>query len=313
MLSQDRKNVFILSRFNNLYPYLNEYGDAQTIKRGIEEDFDSLYELADMEICKKRHQFFALAGVSPEDYKERLLSLGDGKEAFVGIRFQGLNIKRPFVSVWLNFSDIDSRELKRILKIIKDEFQIFNPLKILLGLEPDLEFEGIDYYLDDYILIGNLLDLKKEIIDNRLVSIELATEMDFYEDYSREYDLFHKESPVLAGEVRKESFDDLKKAMDDSLLFKVMIDQKFVGVIAGRVEEKYGVKGICVLEKFLFSDFRNKGYGNIFQQLFINELAKRDYKILWGNIFHKNYGSLKTALGTGRKIVETIYCFDLTT
>ena len=58
MLSQDRKKAFIQSRLNNLYPYLNEYGDAETIKIGIEEDFDSLNELADMEICKKRHQFF---------------------------------------------------------------------------------------------------------------------------------------------------------------------------------------------------------------------------------------------------------------
>ena len=253
-----------------------------------------------------------MTGVIPEDFKERILSLGDGKEALVGIRFQGLNIKRPFVSVWLNYSDIDSTELKRIFKIIRNEFKVFNPLKIHLGHRPNMELQGIDYSLDDYILIGNLLNLKKEIFDTHNVSIEMAKELDFYDVYSREYDLFHKASPVLAGEVKKESFDDLKEVMDDSLLFKVMIDGSLAGVIAGRIEEKYGVRGICVLEKFLFSDYRNKGYGNIFQQLFINELATRDYKILWGNIFYQNYGSLKTALNTGRKIVETIYCFDLT-
>ena len=308
MLSRERKNAFIENRFNTLFPYLNEYGDEATIKKGIEEDFDSLLELTDMKICQKRCDYFKLKGVKPEDFKERVIDLGNGKEFLAGIRFRALVVEKPFVAVWLNFPELNSELLKELSVAVKEEFKMFNPLWIAFQLQLSSKLDNCE--LGDYTILGSIKSLVKDI-DSSDVTLELAHDLDFYEKYSSEYDLFHKENPILAKEVKKESLEDLQESVDSSLLFKVKVSGEFAGIIAGRVEDYNGIKGICILEKLIFSKFRSQGYGRISQQMFINLLAERDLGILWGTIFHQNHGSLKTAMNTGRKIVEVESFFKL--
>jgi hypothetical protein len=296
------KNSLVNFRFHYIYPYFKTFADEDTIKQSIVAEYEDLYDLRDLEICRKRHDKFGESGGTIEDFCERIINLENERYALVGIRYKGLDIKKPFVSAWTNFSDISDNEIK----IISEEFKMFFPMHVNVQLAPNV-FSKKAHIPKDFTIVGDLKKLENVNFKSERVAIELIEEMSFYETYSKEYDLFHLSNPILAAEVKKESFEDLEESMVDKVLYKIIIDGEYAGVVAGRVEDKYGVKGICVLEKVLFSKFRKQGFGSDFQQLFINEMAKKDFKIIWGNIFHENHGSLKTAQSTGRQIVETSY------
>lgn len=302
MVTTSTKKSLIDFRFNSIYPYFKPYESELIIRNSIELEFDDLLELGDLEVCKKRHAFFKESGGAVEDFREKILDLGNNKFALVGIRFKGLNINKPFVSAWTNFLNITDEDLK----LISNEFKMFNPRHISIDLPVDKSLE-MKSTQKDYLVIGDLKKLANIEFKSKRVSLELAEELNFYEEYSQEYDIFHKANPELALEVKKESSEDLEESIQDKVLYKILVDGKCAGIMAGRVEDKYGVKGLCVLEKVLFSKYRKQGFGHDFQQLFINEMAKRDFKIIWGTIYHENYSSLKTAISTGRQVVQTSY------
>ena len=84
-----------------------KYLDHDKLLSSIRQEVESLVELVSPEICLKRCERFALPGVKPEDYEERIIDLSDGSFILAGIRFQGLDVTQPFVSVLGSFKEIN--------------------------------------------------------------------------------------------------------------------------------------------------------------------------------------------------------------
>src|SRR5690606_346984 len=103
----------------------------------------------------------------------------------------------------------------------------------------------------------------------------------------------------------------LQQSLDDGLLFKILINGIFAGIIAGSHREYHGLAGVSIMEEILFNPFRSKGHGVHIQRAFTKRIQGFS-RLLWGTISSKNEPSLKTALKNGRRITEVDYLLPLT-
>lgn len=284
--------------------------DRELFIHSIRQEIESLVELMSPEICIKRCEFFNLPGVVPKDYEERILNLGEGLFFLAGIRFQGLDVTQPFVSVLGNFKDIGKIPFDKMGELIKEGFKVFRPLCFHMNFPEEISIPAHNFKIDRYTVMGNIqtiVDLKLKSIPDK-VEINALNDMNFYDEYVSEYENFFKNVPQLKSEVKIESLESFIEAASENLLFEVIINGKQAGVIAGYVENYFGFNQVCILEELLFENFRGMGYGVYLQKAFAQKMLGR-FEILWGHISQLNPSSLKTALKNGRKITEIEYSF----
>lgn len=166
--------------------------------------------------------------------------------------------------------------------------------------------------IDRHTVIGSIKDLLaielNSIKDE--IKLRLLSDTTFYDDYLREYQLFHQRSPELKFEVKPESLEDFEEAIKNELLFEVVINGKKAGIIAGSATDYYGVNAAYIFEEILYESFRGKGFGVHVQKAFTKKLKGR-FSLLWGSISELNSPSLKTALKNGRQVSEIDYFFEL--
>lgn len=286
--------------------------DRELFIHSIRQEIESLVELMSPEVCIKRSEFFNLPGVVPNDYEERILNVSEGLFILAGIRFQGLDVTQPFVSVLGNFKDIDLIPFDKIGELIKEEFKVFRPTCFHVSFPEEKGIPAHNFKIDRYTVMGNIqaiVEQKLKSIPDK-VEIKVLNDMNFYDDYVREYDMLYKNSPQLKSEVKIESLESLLEAASENLLFEVIINGKRAGVIAGYVENYFGLNQVCILEELLFEKYRGKGFGVYLQKAFAQKMHGC-FEILWGHISQLNPSSLKTALKNGRKITEIEYSFSL--
>ena len=286
--------------------------DQKAFLHSIRQEVESLAELQSSEICLKRSLHFNLAGVGPDDYKERILYLNETHFILAGIRFRGLDVTQPFVSVLGNFKDIKYIPFDKIGELIKEEFKVFRSICFHMSFPGEKIIPAHNFKIDRYTVMGNIqaiVEQKLKSIPDK-VEIKALNEMNFYDDYVREYDILYKKSPQLKSEVKIESLESLLEAASENLLFEVIINGKRAGVIAGYVENYFGLNQVCILEELLFEKYRGKGFGVYLQKAFAQKMQGH-FEILWGHISQLNPSSLKTALKNGRKVTEIEYSFSL--
>ena len=74
-------------------------GKRGLLKMAIREEIEMLFDLGSLDVCLERSQFFNKEGVMTMDYSERIIKLSDKKFILAGIRFYGLDVSKPFISV----------------------------------------------------------------------------------------------------------------------------------------------------------------------------------------------------------------------
>ena len=286
--------------------------NSECLQMGLREEFESLAELAEVEVSLERYNFFNISRTTPLDYKERVLELSEKHFLLAGIRFRGLDVAKPFVSVHTNFLVSNEKMISEISNLVRSEFSIFAPKAIHLTIPCKSEIFIRDIKIDRYTIVGVIDELvQKELplIPNHIELVALS-DMSFYEEYLEEYAKFYKRSPILQSEVKVENIEDFKVAVQENLLYKIIIDGVNAGIIAGVENDYYGLKGVSILEEILFEPFIGLGFGAYIQKAFTFKLKDR-YSILWGTISHLNTPSLKTALKNGRQVTEMEYVFQL--
>lgn len=288
-----------------------KYLDQKKLKLSISDEIESLVELAMPEICLKRCEHFAIVGVKTEDYEERIIDLGNDLFILAGIRFQGLDVTQPYVSVIGNFKEINKVPFEEIAESVRESFKAFKPYSYHISFPEGLLVPG-DHKIDRYTVMGNIQDivnLELPAIPDQVELIPMKS-MNFYDEYVNEYEKLYLIAPHLKNEVKIESLETLNGAGNEDLLFAIVINGSRAGVIAGYTEDYFGTKEICILEELLFESFRRKGFGVYLQKAFALKMLNRFY-LMWGHISDLNPSSLKTALKNGRKITEIEYSFSL--
>lgn len=60
---------------------------------------------------------------------------------------------------------------------------------------------------------------------------------------------------------------------------------------------------LAVIEELLETPFRGRGFAPAMQRMFLERLADKDDRLVWGTIDARNIPSLRTAQRVGREIV----------
>lgn len=311
MITKKHLDALAASRFDLLKSKEILKNNLENLKKDIESDLSSLSELALPEVCNERFNFFKLDGTIAKDFQERILEVEKDRFVMAGIRFKGLNVNKPFISIHANF-EISAGELSQLAKLVKREFSIFKPQALQFHMPSGLEINAAALEIDRYKIVGSISEIVKDKLPKRTEQVEVIElhSTEFYNDYLNEYQIFHKKVPDLVDEVKAESLEDFQESIDNKLLYQILIDGKKAGIIAGSAFDYYGLKGVCILEEILYDSFKGKGLGVYVQKEFAKKLINR-YQVLWGTISHLNRPSLKTALRNGRKIEEIEYSFEL--
>ena len=313
MLNQKQKDALVASRLailaSNNFIEINEAKIVDSIFR----ELDELLELSLTEVCLKRFEFFKIPETSPDYFSERVISLNDSEFIIAGIRFRGLDVNQPFVSVIPSKADLKENDLDQICNLVRKEFASFNPRYVQMTSSPKSSLGKNRGSVDRYTVVGDMSMMLGNPIDgsNAVIELQAPEQIDFYDLYLQEYEIFHHQTPSLKLEVRAESLEDLKQSMSDGLLFKILINGTVAGVIAGLDRDYHGLNGVSILEEILFHQFRGRGHGVHIQRAFSNRI-KAKANLLWGTISHMNEPSLRTALKNGRQITEVDYFFPLT-
>lgn len=133
-----------------------------------------------------------------------------------------------------------------------------------------------------------------------LVSVAPAEDLSFYAEYAAHYAAVHAERPELAPEIPVESREDMATYLAQGLLFFVIVGGRCAGVMAARRDTLAGMHGYRVLEKFLYPEFRGRGYAAAAQRCFAEALPAADGAWLFGFIHPANVWSIRAAHHDGR-------------
>lgn len=307
MITKKHIDALVASKFDLLKSKDIFKDNLENLKKEIESDLNHLAELALPEVFIERFNYFKLNGTTAEDFRERILEVEKDKFIMAGIRFRGLNVNKPFISIAANF-EITSNRLSSLAELIRKEFSIFKPTAFQFHLPSEVILTAPGLGIDRYTVAGTVENLIEHKLPERIETVEIVelNNAEFYNDYLNEYKIFHEKNANLKDEVKPESLEDFKEAISNQLLYKIIIDDKHAGIIAGSAFDYYGIKGVCILEEILYDSFKGNGHGVYLQKEFAKKLRGR-YQLLWGTISSLNQPSLKTAFRNGRKIEEIEY------
>ena len=311
MITKKHIDALAASKFDLLKSKDILKDNLEGLKKEIVSDLDQLAELSQPEVYIERFNYFKLDRTTAEDFRERILDVEKDKFIMAGIRFRGLNVNKPFISIVANF-EITNDRLSSLAKLVKNEFSVFKPIAFQFHLPSEVELIAPGIGIDRYTIVGSVEKLIERKLPRRVETIEIVelNNTEFYDDYLSEYKIFHDKNQNLKDEVKPESLEDFKEAISNQLLYKVIIEDKHAGIIAGSAFDYYGIKGVCILEEILYDSFKGKGLGAYLQKEFAKKLRGR-YQLLWGTISSLNQPSLKTAFRNGRKVEEIEYSYKL--
>lgn len=253
----------------------------------------------------------------PEDFDTHILNLGKDKFVLSSISFrENYKGEIPFVEIY--FKNFDMSELSQEeLNFIEMRYKVFNP-KWISYTENERNKNRIGTFrseVDTITMVGNIESLKPLRLQKNYdeIDVEKISSMDFYQQYSEEYDSFLDNNEILRdNQVIKESFETLENVLHKGYLYKATIDNKLAGIIGILKKRQLYFKCFFVLEELLFEEFRGKGYGPSFQRKVIDYLPPNEHKIICGVISPLNIASLKTASKCGRIELDKTYIIKLT-
>ncbi|TVQ32044.1 MAG: hypothetical protein EA376_06890 [Phycisphaeraceae bacterium] len=132
------------------------------------------------------------------------------------------------------------------------------------------------------------------------VEAKPAENIDFYDEYAAHYLQARHERPEIAHAIPVESREAMRGYLAEGLLFRVLIDGRMGGVMAGKRTHFAGMHGYIVQEKFLYPEYRGQRLASAAQRRFVRALDASDQQLLFGFIHPRNVWSLKAAAKDGR-------------
>jgi hypothetical protein len=167
---------------------------------------------------------------------------------------------------------------------------------------------------DTHLLAARALTMAERPEAAALDRVELrrAASLDFYPRYAAAYEQVLDERPYLQGEVSSESRASLAGCLEEGLLFEVLVDGAWSGIIAARGDMIAGMRGVHVVEIVLIKAARGQKLGPAVHQRFARSVAANDpAAIIMGTIAAENAPSLRTALRAGRLEIGAWHWVDL--
>ncbi len=292
-------------------PWFPEGRVEQNLREEVQDDIEWLYneEWADR---FARNCYVRAAGT--DDYKSRVVELPDGLKVVAAIRFEGLDIGKPFVDVRLQNGDaMTPAWLDDLWTALREQFAVFRPGRLRFYRPSHLPLAspgGTLAVTEDLCYFAAPLSWMSRLPlpeHYSRVRLERAASLDFFAEYERIYAQLIEERSWMEGVVLQDSREELESYKSEGTLFGVSIDDTWAGIIAAYRDTDRGISGYCVGEFVLKRGFRGRGFGPAVQRRFAGRLEETGDAVLYGTISGANAPSLRTARKCGRVDVGGYY------
>ncbi len=292
---------------NQLHPEVQTWFSSAEIERrllrGLDEDIKWLtsdeYPALFMKNCP-------VEGAQLADYRMQHLEISPDLAVVAGIRFEGLDLDKPFVGVaHQSRLPTTGSELEHLVDSLMDAFvvfkprcvRLFQPSQVPLPTSESLAISGDVRYLAAPLSRMRQLPEPPSLDRVRLVA---ATDLDFYPAYEAAYRQLYGERPWLEAVARVEVREDLQELVGGGLVFEVLVDAVWAGIMVVRIEMDKGLRGYYVVEIVLNESARGAGLGVSVQRRAAELLDKSQARVIYGTIGARNIPALKTAGRAGR-------------
>ena len=224
----------------------------------------------------------------------------------VGPRYRGRDPHRPFVGIDASTRVLQAADLQALKSALGPAFEAFAPSYISFwSCAPARRWPGSD--ADKRDLVGALADLAAQPLPREL-SVQIATDLSFYPRYQRIHDQQVAAEPEHATHARLETREDLAELVEQGLVFDVLVEGRWAGVLATWRAVRRSVRGFEVVELLLDPQVRGRGYGkHLSSALAASVLARGDRssadQYLLGTIHVDNVRAYRSALAAGRRDV----------
>jgi GNAT superfamily N-acetyltransferase len=244
----------------------------------------------------------AALGIAPEFYKHRLLEVAD-RRLIAGIRFFGMDVKRPFIDVTRISKPLENQSQQlEISQLLSKEFAIFKPTRWRIFQASHLEYQFAGCNTDLRVVAGLLSTIKAQPKPSNFNQVELkpASNLEFYPRYQKLYQDLYAKHPWLSDVARTETFEDVEYYLEHDKVFEIFIDGVWAGITIAARDQEWGLKGWLMIEIALESSWQGQGLGVAVQRQLATRLEDAGNDTLFGTIGAVNIPMQKTAAKVGR-------------
>jgi L-amino acid N-acyltransferase YncA len=249
----------------------------------------------------------------PSAYRGRLLDLG-GVRCIAHIDFPDPSGAFPFVKIRAASAPPGAiADWRPLADGMARAFAEFRPRAIQIFHPAHLPLRAPAARIDKHLVAAPAGSLAARANAPGLARVALrpASGLDFYSRYEAAYAQMLDERPGLKDEIGAESRESLGECLEQGLLYEVLIEGVWSGLIAARHDLVAGVRGLQVVEIVLTRAARGQGLGPAVHQHFARAAANDPATIIMGTISAKNAPSLRTALRAGRMEIGAWHWIDL--
>lgn len=251
----------------------------------------------DLDIAVQRTARLA-PGKPAESMLNHWVAIGNDLQVMFSMRFENLNLARPFVDATPMTRSPEPPDLPGIAAAAQEHYGIHNPLYVRLWTAGP----GVDGTVPDRrFLAAPITDLQPHDVPPGL-ALRPAKTVDHYDDALSAYAAVDADHPHHAEEASLQDLDKLEESADDGLLYDVTVNGEWAGYAAATIkpEDALGLPAYVVRDLILAPEHRGHGYGRHLSALLAQALPDPT-RILIGTIHNANHGARTAALQSGRQ------------
>ncbi|MFF0265182.1 GNAT family N-acetyltransferase [Kribbella sp. NPDC004536] len=253
----------------------------------------------DLDIAAQRAARLA-PGKPAETMLNRWVAVGNDLGVMFSMRFENMNLDRPFVDATPMTRSPEPHDLPAIAAAAREYYGVHNPLYVRLWTAD----AGVDGTTPDRRFLGAPISELQPYDVPPGLTLRPAKTVDHYDDARRAYAAVDADHPHHVEEATLQDLADLQESAEDGLLYDVTVNGEWAGYAAAIIkpDDALGLPAYVVRELVLSPEHRGHGYGRHLSALLAQSLPDPT-RILIGTIHAANQGARTAALKSGRQDV----------
>lgn len=311
MNHDDLDNDLLQGWFDAAPATLHRWLPQATLRQLLQQQLDKeLSRCEDLDFAKRFAHFAPVPGVAPERYLQRVLSVGDGRHALIGLRRHGLE-GFFFVDVLATTHPLNTSEhLNDALHAALNHYRGFSPRCARLLRAADAPLPPLPHHQlgeDQVLVAAPARDLPPASPDSPL-SLDVVQDLDAAAAFvATHYEALFEAAPHLSQMLHPAQRDELVECRDTGHLVWLSHPRwGRCGLLATAHADGPSITGQCVIEEIVAEVARGHRLASTAQRLLAPRIeAATPGALLWGTIDCRNTASRKAASRAGRVELAT--------
>ena len=262
-----------------------------------EHEFD-LQLATDLDLAARRAEFLN-AGPAAPAYLNRWVTVSADLHAMLSIRFEGLDVTKPFVDVSVTSRPVTRADLPALADAAR-VYAAFHPPRLRVWSAASMG-DWADLDPDRRVLAAPVADLRGPPVPDGL-TLTPTPDTSRHADAQAAYDAVDAAHPHHPHEARLLSTEDLQECIDAGTMFDVHWRGEWAGYAGTLAHPQLGLDAQVVQEFLLAPHARGHGLGAALSTLLARHLPD-PAQVLSGTIHGRNRGALNAATRAGRQDV----------